>query len=210
MSRARGGLLVTAAAVAGTAVVAAVVARREEAGVRVAFGDGDRPRPDDVSGAAPLPDRSRDRVGLGTGRLVAPSWEPAALTALARWVPSPPTTPWGRALVRGWAAPLTGVGLVLAAASGVRPRRHGDVWVAAPAGGVFAARFARRGFVACTLGHVIVAAREPDERLLAHERVHVRQAERLGPLMAPLYLGLMAVYGYARHPLERAARTGGR
>lgn len=210
MNRTRGGLLATAAVVAGTTVAVAVVARRGEAGVRVAFVDGDRPPPEDVSGAVPLPDRSRDRVGLGTGRLVAPSWEPAALTALARWVPSSPTTAWGRALVRGWAAPLTLAGVILAAASGVPPRRHGDVWVAAPAGGLFTARFARRGFVACTLGHVIVAAREPDERLLAHERVHVRQAERLGPLMAPLYLGLMAVYGYARHPLERAARIGGR
>lgn len=210
MSRARGGWLGAAAAVAGAAVAVAVLARRDQGGVRVAFVDGDRPQPADVSGAVPLPDRSRDPVALGAGRLVPPSWEPAALTALARWVPSPPATAWGRALVRGWAAPLTLVGVTLAAVSGVRPRRHGDEWVAAPASGVFTALLARRGFVACTLGHVIVAAREPDEGLLAHERVHVRQAERLGPVMAPLYLGLMAVYGYARHPLERAARAGGR
>ncbi len=210
MSRARGGLLGVAVAVAGAAVAVAVLTRRDQGGMRVAFVDGDRPQPQEVSGAVPLPDRSRDRVALGTGRLVAPSWEPAALTALARWIPSPPATPWGRALVWGWAAPLSVAGVILAAVSGARPRRRGDVWVAAPAGGMFTTIFARRGFVACTLGHVIIAAREPDERLLAHERVHVRQAERLGPLMGPLYLGLMAVYGYARHPLERAARAGGR
>lgn len=200
------------AGVVGVAAVAAAVAvavRRDDGGLRVSFADQDH-QPDEVSGAAGLPDRSRARVGLGTGHVVAPAWEPAALTALARWVPSPPATGWGRALALGWAAPLTLAGVILAAASGVWPRRRGDVWVAAPARGVFTARFARRGFVACTLGHVIVAARQPDAALLAHEHVHVRQAERLGPLMAPLYLGLMAVYGYARHPLERAARTGAR
>ncbi|MDP8931826.1 MAG: hypothetical protein M3O70_25470, partial [Actinomycetota bacterium] len=63
-----------------------------------------------------------------------------------------------------------------------------------------------RGFDAGAFGHVIVAAGDPHDHLLAHELVHVRQAERLGPLMAPVYLGLLAVYGYARHPLERAAR----
>lgn len=202
MSRTRWPLAV---AVAGGAAGAVVILARRGRGVGVRLGDvgplGD------LSGAAPLPDRSRAPVGLRAGHLVAPSWEPAALTALARWAPSPPATTWGRILVRVWAAPLTLAGLVLAAASAVRPRRRGDVWVAAPARGLFTARFSRRGFVACTLGHVIVAAREPDAQLLAHEYVHVRQAERLGPLMAPLYLGLMGVYGYARHPLERAARA---
>lgn len=194
------------AALAAAAATAVVAARRDGGGMRVSFAE-DAPQPGDVSGAARLPDRSRARMGLGAGHVVAPAWEPAALTALARWVPSSPATPPRRALALAWAAPLTLAGLVLAAASGVWPRRRGDVWLAAPAGGVFTARFARRGFVACTLGHVIVAAREPDDRLLAHERVHTRQAERLGPLMAPVYLGLLAVYGYARHPLERAARV---
>lgn len=197
------------AAVVGAAALVAVAARRGGRGLRVSFAADDL-QPGDVSGAARLPDRSRERVALGAGHVVAPSWEPAPVTALAGWVPPPPATGRGRALALGWAAPLTLVGGVLAVASGVWPRRHGDVWIAAPAGGLFAARFARRGFAACTLGHVIVAAREPNERLLAHERVHVRQAERLGPLMAPVYLGLLAVYGYARHPLERAARTGAR
>lgn len=207
MSRARWGLG-GVAAVGGAAALVAVAARRGGSGLRVSFAAEDH-QAGDVSGAARLPDRSRERVALGAGHVVAPSWEPAPVTALAGWVP-PPVTGWGRALALGWAAPLTFAGWILAAASGVWPCRHGDVWIAAPAGGLFAARFARRGFVACTLGHVIVAAREPTDRLLAHERVHVRQAERLGPLMAPVYLGLLAVYGYARHPLERAARTGAR
>lgn len=206
-------------ALAAVAVLAAAgglaaLARRErgaslpiEGGRRVELGEAP---PGDLSGAAPLPDRSRERTAVGSGHVVAPRWEPAALTALARWVPAAPSTPLGRALARVWAAPLTAAGLALAAASAAVPRRRGEVWVAAPARGLFAARFARRGFVACTLGHVIVAAREPADGLLAHELVHVRQAERLGPVMAPLYLGLMGVYGYARHPLERAARAGAR
>ncbi|MEX0705789.1 MAG: hypothetical protein WD041_04155, partial [Nitriliruptoraceae bacterium] len=46
--------------------------------------------------------------------------------------------------------------------------------------------------------------------LLAHEAVHVRQFERLGPLMVPVYLWLAARHGYRDHPLERAARLGAR
>jgi hypothetical protein len=92
------------------------------------------------------------------------------------------------------------------AASLVAPRRVVGVLLFSPARGP-AAQFLRvRGFSAMTIGHVVVARIEPSEALLAHELVHVRQAERLGPLMAPLYLALMAVYGYARHPMERAAR----
>lgn len=44
-------------------------------------------------------------------------------------------------------------------------------------------------FSAITLGHVVFAANERElERLRAHERVHVRQYERWGPLFLPAYL----------------------
>jgi hypothetical protein len=166
--------------------------------------------PGDLSGARPLADRTRQATALASSRLVAPAWEPSVLAALARWTPPAPVTPTGRALSLVWAGPLSLAGWLLAVVGGTRPRRRDGVWVAAPAGGLFTAWFVRRGLVACTLGQVIVAARQPGERLLAHELTHVRQAERLGPLMGPLYLALMAVYGYARHPMERAARQAAR
>jgi hypothetical protein len=80
----------------------------------------------------------------------------------------------------------------------------------APARGVTGAILRLRGFAAITLGHVVVARVDPGRRLFAHELVHTRQAERLGPLFPPVYLALHAAYGYTRHPLERAARLGAR
>jgi len=63
----------------------------------------------------------------------------------------------------------------------------------------------RRGYVAITFGHVIIFAREPTPELWRHELGHVRQYERFGLAFLPLYLLLYARFGYARHPLERAA-----
>jgi hypothetical protein len=102
---------------------------------------------------------------------------------------------------------MTLAGLLAGATSGVAPRRHGDVLLFAGARGAPGWFFGRQGYAAFALGHVIVARdAAPSDALLVHELVHVRQAERLGPLMAPLYLALHAAYGYARHPMERAAR----
>lgn len=204
--------MVVTGGVALLAGVGLAVARRQgdrEPRAPVTVADGGAP-PTDHSGAAPLPNRSRARTALQGAHLPGPDWEPAALRRLAGWVPAEPHTTAGRALARAWAAPLTVLGLLLAIASGVVPRPRGGALVAAPAGGLFRQLFERRGFRACTLGHVILVGHEPNERLLAHELVHVRQGERLGPLLAPLYLGLLGVYGYARHPLERAARRGAR
>lgn len=151
-------------------------------------------------------DPRREAAPTAHAHLAPPSWEPRALTRIAGWVPEPPRTPLGRAAAYVWAGPLTVAGLMAGAASLVAPRRVVGVLLFSPARGP-AAQFLRvRGFSAMTIGHVVVARIEPSEALLAHELVHVRQAERLGPLMAPLYLALMAVYGYARHPMERAAR----
>jgi hypothetical protein len=58
---------------------------------------------------------------------------------------------------------------------------------------------------AMTLGFVVVSASPVEGALLAHERQHVRQYRRLGPLFIPAYLALAAMYGYRRHPMERAA-----
>lgn len=105
-----------------------------------------------------------------------------------------------------WAAPMTLVGLVVGAAAGVRPRRRDGVLLFAPARGLTGALIRRGGYAATGLGHVVVAVEEPSPALMAHELVHVRQAERLGPFLAPAYLALLAVHGYSRHPMERAAR----
>jgi hypothetical protein len=65
----------------------------------------------------------------------------------------------------------------------------------------------RLGFAANAFGHVVLTARpDPSPTLLAHEAVHVRQAERLGIGLAPVYAILWARWGYRNHPLERAAR----
>ncbi len=63
----------------------------------------------------------------------------------------------------------------------------------------------RRGFAAITLGHVIVAVREPDDAIWRHELRHVRQYDRLGLAFLPVYLRLQAKHGYTRNPLEREA-----
>jgi drug/metabolite transporter (DMT)-like permease len=72
----------------------------------------------------------------------------------------------------------------------------------------------RGGATAMTLGHVVIGRdREGLDRTRAHERVHVRQYELLGPLMVPVYLVLSAVlwirgkHYYIDHPFELAARS---
>jgi len=94
-----------------------------------------------------------------------------------------------------WVAPVTLVGLVLAlvalAGGGQARWVEGQLEVA----GAHRLRgFGRwpqvRGFVAITLGHVILGR---DHTTLArwrrHEQVHVQQYERWGLLFWPLYLG---------------------
>jgi hypothetical protein len=66
----------------------------------------------------------------------------------------------------------------------------------------------RRGYVAITLGHVIVFTREPTDGLWRHELVHVDQYRRYGLAFLPLYLRAYARHGYAAHPFEREAREG--
>lgn len=63
----------------------------------------------------------------------------------------------------------------------------------------------RRGYVAITFGHVIVSTVPLGPALFQHELCHVRQYERIGLAFLPLYLRLLARYGYIAHPLERDA-----
>lgn len=100
-----------------------------------------------------------------------------------------------RTLAYLWAGPTTLLGLLLGAIAvltGGRARRHSGVlevsggfvaWLlehAVPLAG---------GASAMTLGHVVLG-RSPEalERTRAHERVHVQQCERWGPLFVPAYL----------------------
>ncbi|MBW3605062.1 MAG: hypothetical protein KY460_09160 [Actinobacteria bacterium] len=104
-----------------------------------------------------------------------------------------------------WAAPLTVAGMLLGSLSGTTPEVRDGVLLFVGAGGVAGWMLRWRGFSAATLGHVIVAAGHPDAALLRHELVHVRQAERWGPLFVPLYLAGLLRYGYRHNPFERAA-----
>jgi hypothetical protein len=169
------------------------------------------PAPDLTGAPPPLPERPPRLAKVsGNAHVLGPPWEPAALAALARWVPPVPATPAARALGYAWALPVTLVGLAAGAMSGTRPSLTDGVLLFAGARGPAAALLRVQGYAAITLGHVVLSTRDPDPTLMAHELVHVRQFERLGAFFAPLYGLLYLAYGYGRHPLERAARLGGR
>ena len=125
----------------------------------------------------------------------------------------------GRLLVYAWTLPTTLVGLLflpLVLVSRAGGARVVDGVLELHGGPV--AFFLRRctllrgGASAMTLGHVVLGR---DERLLdltrAHERIHVRQCERWGPLFIPAYL-LASVLVFFRggrpyedNPFEREA-----
>lgn len=131
----------------------------------------------------------------------------------AAWQPAPPRHRLTRVLTVLWAAPLSAVGLVVAGLSGRRPRyepAHGCL-VARGVGGMSRRMLGAVGAHANAVGHVVLSrVPDPSAALLAHEALHVRQAERLGPLLLPTYAWLGAWYGYRDHPLERAARRAAR
>lgn len=123
------------------------------------------------------------------------------------------------ALLRfAWALPCSLVGVVLALpilAAGGRLRRAGPALEVVVYRDAVPSRSLLRGlpFAAITFGHVILApsGRELDA-LRAHEHVHVRQYEALGPLFLPAYaaasvLALMrGGHAYADNAFERHAR----
>jgi len=107
-----------------------------------------------------------------------------------------------------WALPNTILGLVLTLAALCTGGRAAVVNGVVESHGGAVAFMLRRlvplrgGASAMTLGHV-VAARDPAslERTRAHERVHVRQYERWGPLFIPAYLaGSVWAMLCRRHP----------
>ena len=135
-----------------------------------------------------------------------PGKEPDALRWLADWQPQRPVTTAGRVLAYAWAAPVTFAGVLLGLAGRRLPTVREGVLVFADAGGPAGWLLRRRGFTATALGHAVIARERPSPALFAHELMHVRQAERLGVVFGPAYIGLLARYGYRSHPLERAAR----
>lgn len=167
--------------------------------------------PVDGSGAAvPLP---RERTKLGAtpdAHLIARVEEPEWMRDLAAWVPTQPRTLPGRLLAYLWASPSSLGGLLVGVASGATPVVRDGVLLFAGVRGPVGAALKRGGFAATTLGHVVIARSDPSPVLMAHELAHTRQAERFGPFTGPVYWYLLARYGYARHPMERAARTAGR
>lgn len=100
-----------------------------------------------------------------------------------------------RVLVRFWALPTTLVGLLLlgiAVITGGRATRVDGVLEVF--GGLVGRAMesmgaARGGIAAVTLGHVVLGASPAVlSQTRAHERVHVAQCERWGPLFLPAYL----------------------
>ena len=135
----------------------------------------------------------------------------ALATQLSTWVPQRPSTKVGRLAATLWALPLTVAGIGFGIASGGRPRWDEGLGclVFERSAGVSGRILQTIGARANAMGHVVVVTADSgSERLLAHEAVHVRQAERLGPFLFVAYTWLAARYGYADHPLERAARLG--
>ncbi len=137
--------------------------------------------------------------------------QPVWAQRLGAWVPQRPRTPVGRVCAWVWSAPLTAAGLVLTVLSGARPQWEPELgcFVVRGAGGPSRVALKAVGAHANTVGLIVLSRREdPDPVLLAHEAVHVRQSERLGPLLLPVYVWLAARFGYRDHPLERGARLG--
>lgn len=157
----------------------------------------------------------RGQLAPPTAAADLPPRRPAtpALEALATWVPRRPRRPLSRLAAAVWAAPLTTLGVCLALLAGRRPvwdATHGCL-VAREVHSLSGRALRLVGAEANTVGQVVLCrSAAPSASLLAHEAVHVRQGERLGPLLFPLYVWLGARYGYRDHPLERAARLGAR
>lgn len=169
--------------------VVGVVRQHREASERRAAGDG---------GGAVRP----IRAALPAGPLAA---------RVAAWVPDRPRTLLTRSAAAVWAAPLTMLGLALASVG--RGRLRWDAargcLVATGVAGPSSAALRLVGADANTVGQVVLCRSDaPGTGLLDHEAVHVRQAERLGPLLVPAYLWWNARHGYTANPIERAARRG--
>lgn len=91
-----------------------------------------------------------------------------------------------------WASPVSLLGLavaLLSILSGGRVRRHSGVIEVHGGAARWLLQCPMVGAAAMCLGHIVIG-QDPEclERTRAHERVHVQQAEILGPLFLPAYL----------------------
>ncbi len=111
-----------------------------------------------------------------------------------------------------WAGPTTLVGLAAAAASLSLPRVYRSVALCRSNRGFARWFLTRRGYCAMTLGHLVLITPDAPPTTIIHEMVHVRQAERWGPLFLPAYLGAMLLARlrgtdpYWDNPFELEAR----
>jgi hypothetical protein len=123
-----------------------------------------------------------------------------------------------RLLAYVWAGPASCVGLLLAAfgtLGGGRIVRHTGVLEAEGpllAWGLLHLTLLESGVSAITFGHVVLGtSRAALDATRVHERVHVRQYERWGPLFIPLYVaaslwaGVRGRHPYYDNPFERQA-----
>ena len=122
-----------------------------------------------------------------------------------------------RLMAYAWAAPTTLLGVLFvpdALVSGEVRRVDGVLEVHGRMARFYLTHctFLEGGASAMTLGHVVIARdRELLELTREHERVHVRQCERWGPLFIPAYLVMGAVAwlrglrAYEDNPFEREA-----
>jgi hypothetical protein len=158
-----------------------------------------------ISAAAPGP-APLQRPGHGSRRV-------------CRRGPLEPTRIPARPLVYLWALPTTAVGLLAFVLASIRGRVEYQVvsGVLEIHGGLITwllthATLLKGGASAMTLGHVVLGR---DACLLEftrdHERVHVRQCERWGPLFIPAYLAASLLVAlrrgrpYEDNPFEREA-----
>lgn len=132
--------------------------------------------------------------------------------ARARAVRGPALTRIVRALRLLWAMLPSILGVMLSPLFRSRRRVHGILLCE----GADWPRRLRWGYRAVTLGHVVLSVDSLDEETLAHELVHVRQYEALGPFMIPAYAAaallclLRGRHPYRDNPFEVAARSGSR
>jgi hypothetical protein len=92
-----------------------------------------------------------------------------------------------KAIRYAWALPATCLGATLGLAALARGARASVVGGVLEVAGGMPRRF---GFGAITFGHVIIGQSQAClDACRAHEHVHVRQYERWGVLLFPLYLG---------------------
>ena len=120
-----------------------------------------------------------------------------------------------RPLVYVWVFPGSAVGLMAATLALVSGGRARIVDGVLEVSGGLVTLILKRGnrwvgsIAAITLGHVVLGCDEATlQRTRRHERVHVRQYERWGPLFIPAYLacsvwlGLRGFHAYLDNPFE--------